>query len=137
PIEVDELEHAAHPVDPPAVAGAGHRLPVVKRVAPELPEGAEVVRRCPGSDLVEGEEQVGVRGVVAAFGRDVDRDVPDDPYAPRGSVGAEHAPLAVEAHLLGDRAVARERLPVGEPAPFTLRERTCVARRYRRVWLGG
>jgi hypothetical protein len=71
--------------------------------------------------------------MVAPACGDVDRDVSDDSDAARGRVRAERAPLAVEAHLVGDRIVAGERLPVAEPASRTLREVAHVARRNRCV----
>ncbi len=62
--DVHERERRAHALDPPAEAVRAHPLPVVKRVAPELPRLAEVVGRDSGDDrgravLLEL-EQVGV-----------------------------------------------------------------------------
>ena len=44
--------------------------------------------------------------VVGGAGRDVDRDVADQFHAALGRVGAQRAPLAVEAHLVGQRVRA-------------------------------
>ncbi len=49
-----------------------------------------------------------MRAVVGAAGGDVDRDVADQPHAALGGVGAQRAPLALEADLVGD---ARPRAP--------------------------
>ena len=94
PEDVDEVEHAAHPLDPPAVAVRGHRLPVVERVAPQLAEVVEAVRRGARDDLVERQEELGVGAMVAAVGRDVDRHVADDrgrPARPRSARSASHS----------------------------------------------
>ena len=61
--------------------------------------------------------------VVAAAGGDVDRDVADEPHAALGGVGAQRAPLALEAHLVVERAVAREGRPVVDPVRARARGR--------------
>ena len=67
----------AQPLDPPAVAAAPQRRPVVERVAPELAlVGVRVGRRA-GDDAAL--EQLRVRAVVGAAGGDVDRHVADEP----------------------------------------------------------
>ncbi len=47
--------------------------------------------------------------VVGAAGRDVDGDVADDPHAALGGIGAQRAPFALEAHLVGDGAAPANR----------------------------
>ena len=122
PEHVDERQHAPHPVDPPAVARPRHRLPVVERVPPQLAEVVQSVGRRPRDDLVEREEELRVRQVVAAVDRDVDGDVPDDPHAALGRVRPQGAPLALEPHLLLHRAGPRERRPVLDPRVLALPE---------------
>ena len=83
-----------------------------------------------------GEEELGMGEVVAAAGRDVDRHVADDPDAALGRVGAQRRPLALEPHLLLDRAVAGERRPVGEPGRLPVTERASLARLDRALRIG-
>ena len=83
PREVEERERAREPRDPPRVALAPQRRPVVQRVAPQLAlVGVRVGRRA-GDGVVD--EQLAVRAVVGGAGRDVDRDVADQPHAARRS----------------------------------------------------
>ena len=136
PEDVDEVEHAAHPLDPPAVVVGGHRLPVVERVAPQLAEVVEGVRRGARDELVEGEEELGVSPMVAAAGRDVDRHVADDADAPSGRVAAQREPLALEPHLLLDGVAAGVRRPVVAPASLPCPERPQLARLDPRLRIG-
>ena len=111
--QVDELERAAEALDPPAVAGRAQRRPVVERVAPELALVGERVRRHACDHVVEEELRPGEM-VGAALG-DVDRQVADDSDAALVRVPPQRAPLALEAHLVGDRALAGERGPLADP----------------------
>ena len=63
-----------------------------------------------------------MRAVVGAPRRDVDRDVADDPHAALLGVRAQRRPLAVEAHLVGDRAARAEARPVLDPVALALAE---------------
>ena len=58
-----------------------------------------------------GRKMLGMGRVVAAAGGDVDRDVADQPHVPLGGVGAERRPLALEPHLIGQRAGRRRTRP--------------------------
>ena len=66
------------------------------------------------------EEQLRVGLVVGAARGDVDRHVADQPHAALGRVGAQRAPLAVEAHLVRDRAPGLR--PVADPVRAALAE---------------
>ena len=59
PGDVDELERAPEALDPPAVALAPHRAPVVDRLAPELALGMRDVGRGAGDEVLG--EELGVR----------------------------------------------------------------------------
>src|SRR5262249_59889310 len=85
--EVDELARAAQPFDPPAVARPSELGPVVERVAPELAGRAEGVRRRAGDDAAL--EQRRVCQAVGGAGRDVDREVADQPHPALGRVATE------------------------------------------------
>ena len=120
PGDVVELERAPQALGPPAVAAALERGPVVERVAPQLAlVGVGVGRRA--RDRVVG-EQLRMRAVVDRAGRDVDRHVADQPHAARLGVLAQGGPLAVEPHLVGDRAARAEARPVVDPERVALAE---------------
>ena len=74
-----------------------------------------------------------MRAVVGGAGRDVDRDVADQPHAALGRVRAQRAPLALEAHLVGERAAAGEARPVLDPAGLALAEVELLVPADRRV----
>ena len=120
PREVEELEGALEPRGPPPVAAALHRRPVVERVAPQLALVGVGVGR--GARDGAALEQLRVRAVVGAAGRDVDRDVADDLHAALGRVGPQRSPLAVEADLVGDRPARAEARPVLDPRVLALAE---------------
>src|SRR5512132_4228088 len=120
PEDVDEVEHAAHPLRPPVVAARSERLPVVERVAPVLPAAIELVGGRAGDEFVDGQEQIRVTQVVATALGDVDRHVADDPDPALARVGAQLLPLALEAHLVLELAVVG--LPVAGPIGLTLAE---------------
>jgi hypothetical protein len=117
PREVVELEGAAQPLGPPAIAAPLQRRPVVERVAPQLSLVGVGVRRGARHRVVA--EQLGMRAVVDRAGRDVDRHIADQPHAGRLRVRAQRRPLAIEAHLVGDRAATR---PVIDPERVALAE---------------
>ena len=50
PHRVDLRNHRPNPIDPPAIAFARKRLPVVQRIAPELAVGAKVIGRNAGNE---------------------------------------------------------------------------------------
>ena len=134
PREVEELERAAQAVGPPAVAAALQRAPVVQRVAPQLAlVGVRVGRRA--GDGV-GAEQLGVRAVVDRPGGDVDRHVADQPHAALRRVRAQRRPLALEPHLVGDRAARAEPRPVLDPVRVALAEVELLGARDPRPRLG-
>ena len=134
PRQVDQLQRAPEPLDPPAEPGRAVRVPVVERVAPQLAVPRVRVRR-DARDAV-GLEELRVERVVGAVGRHVDRHVADQPHAALGRVGAQRAPLALEAHLLRDRVAARERRPVADPERVARDERLELVRRHLRARLG-
>ncbi len=116
PRQVEELERAPQPLDPPAIAAPLQRRPVVQRVAPQLAlvgVGVRAARR-PRTPVAE---QLGVRAVVGAVRRDVDRRRRRYSRTPRSAAYARSAdPLALEAHLVGDaRRAAAKPLPVLDP----------------------
>ena len=116
--EVVELERAPQPLDPPAVAAALQRRPVVERVAPQLAlVGERVGRRARHGAVLE---ELGMGAVVGAAGRDVDGDVADQLHAAIYGVLTQRGPLAVEADLVGDRPAGV--LPVVDPVGVALAE---------------
>jgi hypothetical protein len=136
PEAVREREHAPQALDPPRVARPGERLPVVERVSPPLAVPVQRVGRRARHCLVEREKEVRVREVVAPPGRDVDRDVPEDPHAALGRVRAECPPLAGEAHLARERVLAGEREPVLDPGALARAEGSSLARGNGRTGIG-
>ena len=134
PDEVEELEDAPEPGDPPRVALAPRRGPVVDRVAPELAVGGERVRRDARDEA--GLEQLGVGALVGGIGRDVDRDVADQTHAAVGGIPAQRRPFAVEAHLVVQGRLARERDPVLDPVGGLLAEQTAFVVGDGRVRIG-
>src|SRR5581483_3944980 len=87
--------------------------PVVDELAPQLPFRMGDVGRGPGDVAVL--EEVGMGADVGAVRSDVDRHVADQPDPALGRVGAEPAPLSLEADLVGHRAGPGEALPVLDP----------------------
>ena len=73
PNRVDVREQGAHPIDAPAKAASPMGLPVVHRVTPKLPIGAEVVWRYAGYEkwveVIIEQEQLGVRPNIARIRR--------------------------------------------------------------------
>ena len=134
PRAVEQRERAREPRDPPGVAAPLQRRPVVERVAPELALVRVGVGRRAGDGVVA--EQLRVRAVVGRAGRDVDRHVADQPHAALVRVRAQRRPLALEAHLVGDRAAAGEARPVLDPARLALAEVELLGLRDRRRRLG-
>ena len=134
PHEVEELEDPPEPGDPPRVALAPRRGPVVHRVAPELPVGGERVRRDARHEA--GLEQLGVGAFVGGVGRDVDRDVADQTHAAVGGIPAQRRPFAVEAHLVVQGRLARERDPVLDPVGGLLAEQPALVVGDGRVRIG-
>src|SRR6185437_14518291 len=51
PDNIAGLRRPPQAVDPPLKPGGSHRIPVVKRIAPALPGGAEGIRRNAGNNL--------------------------------------------------------------------------------------
>ena len=131
--QVEERERPAQALDPPAVAVARRGVPVEERVAPVLAERAELVGRRAGDE--PGQEELGVRALVDAALRDVDRHVADQADAPLGRVGAQRRPLAVEADLVVDAAARRrpvldpEGVRAPEGGPLAVRRRARPGRR--------
>jgi len=127
-----QLELAPQPLDPPAVARAAHRRPVVEGVAPQLPGRAEQVGWHPGDET--GLEELGMRPVVGAAPRHVDRHVAEDAYAALGGVRTQRLPFAFEPHLVL-RAPA-ERDPVVQPVAVGGAEFGQLRRRNGRLRVG-
>ena len=73
-----------------------------------------------------------MRALVGRAGRDVDRHVADQPHAARRGVRAQRSPLALEAHLVGQRAAPAEALPVARPRPRALGEVQLLGARHPR-----
>ena len=93
-------------LDPPVEAVPLEDVPAVERVPPELPRLAEVVGRDARhahrvARLVQLED-LGVRPDVGAVGRDVDRDVAEDPDPPLVRRLLHAVPLAEEEELEED-----------------------------------
>jgi hypothetical protein len=132
--DVDERHHPAHPLGPPAVAGACQRVPVVERVPPFLTTRVKGVGRGAGDDLVDGQEQVGVPEMVAAAVGDVDRRVADDADVTLCRVVPQVAPLPLEANLTLE--LAGVCLPVGCPVGLALAKGDELSGRDTRLRLG-
>ena len=103
PDDVKELAAFADAADPPVIPFRGMAVPVVERIAPQLPVRRKAVRRHAGdqtdpSALVEHKE-VAMRPEVGAVMRDVDRDVADDPDALRSGIRSQRLPLLQELIL--------------------------------------
>ena len=109
--QVDELERAAKPLDPPPITVRVHRGPVVERVAPQLARLREEVRRH-ARDRTRL-EQVRVGAVVGAVHRDVDRHVPEEAHATLAGVRPQRLPFALEPDLVCDAPAVGD--PVLEP----------------------
>ena len=117
PDDIVEFEGRPEAGDPPGIAGAGLVLPIVERIAPELAERGEIIRRhaghrpwpAGGIELKNGAVPPGV----GAVQRDKDRHVADDADAALRGVAAQARPLAEEDVLIknvpGPRPVARGR----------------------------
>ncbi len=103
PGNVDQPVDGAKPLNPPAEAVLAHPLPVVERVAPELPGRAEVIRRHSGNLCAP---PPGVELELRAIGPDVgaivgdeDRDIAEDQHASLVGVASQRGPLPVEREL--------------------------------------
>ena len=125
---------AAETLDPPAVAGRAVRAPVVERIAPVLTGCRVTVRRRAG-DLARAEE-LGVREMLGASRRDVDRDVAEDADAAFACVVAQRDPFALEPNLVGERVLSREGRPVAGPERVARDEVLDVVGRHARARLG-
>ena len=123
--EVGQLARSSQALDPPAVAVASQRGPVVERVAPQLPGGAERVRRGTRHDAAL--EEPGVGAVIGAARPDVERDVADQTDASRRRV------LAQRASTRARSAPEPRRLPPGKARPVVdpVRVRVAKGRRAR------
>src|SRR5205807_6530253 len=88
--------------------------------APQLPAVGKRVRRRPGDE--PGLEQLRMERMIGAPGRDVDRDVADQPDPAIARVLPQPGPLSFEPDLVGHRGPSREALPVADPRSVTLAE---------------
>src|ERR1700704_1758071 len=92
------------PPQPPAKVGAAQRLPVVYRIAPQLAEFREVVRRHASdrSRLAAGGEleQLAVHPGFYRGGADVEGQIAEQPHPARARVRAQLVPLNVKRILL-------------------------------------
>src|SRR5581483_3331994 len=129
----EQVERPAQPLDPPAVAPASDRGPVVERVAPQLPAGGERVRWSARDRALL--EELGMGAVIGAAGGDVDRDVAHEPHPALARVAPQLAPLALEPHLVGERATAGEALPVADPPAVALAEVVELGLRDEGAWM--
>ena len=120
PHHVEQLERAPQPLGPPPVAAPPQRRPVVQRVAPQLALRRVGVRRRARDRVVA--EQLRVRAVVDRSRRDVDRHVADQAHPALGGMRPQRRPLAIEPHLVGDRAARAEPRPVVDPIRVPLTE---------------
>src|ERR1019366_66258 len=77
-------------------------------------------------------EQLWMRAVVSAAGRDVDRNVAEEPDPPLERVALQGAPFALEPDLIGNRVAAGEPLPVLDPPAVALTEVDQLGRADRR-----
>ena len=100
---VNVPQHGAHSVDPPEMVPRAQRVPVVDRIAPQLPLCAEVVRRHAGDDLravlrIE-QEQLRVGPHVARLGRDEEREIAEQAHAGPACVSVQTLCLAEPQEL--------------------------------------
>ncbi len=127
PRDVEQRERPPQALGPPAIARALQRRPVVQRVAPQLAEVRERVRRHAGD--LPGAKQRRPRTVVGAVGRDVDRHVADEPdpalvgvrraaHPTRGRSAPDRPPLAGHRRSAPSR---RSRTPRARGSPRSRR----------------
>ena len=97
PHHVHELQGLAHSVDPPPEPLGAKTVPVVERIAPELPGDAERIRWHPAHDgrppIRVELPQVRTRPHVGGVVGDEDRNVANDPDPPLIGVALEIEPL--------------------------------------------
>ena len=63
-----------------------------------------------------------MHSLIGAAGRDIDSDVAQQADTALRGVAAKRGPLAVEAHLILDRARTCDSLPIADPVPLALAE---------------
>ena len=103
PHHIEEIEAAAHPRDPPAVARLFMIIPVIDRIAPELTGRREAVRRA-ARDLLRLAllielEQLRMLREIHGIARYIDRDIADDGDALLVRVSPQALPLPVKLVL--------------------------------------
>ena len=115
---VEQLSRAVDAPYPPAKAVIPHGVPVVQRVAPQLPVGAEVIRRHAGHrlghELVVQLEELGLGPHVGGIHGHVDGQVADDADVQRVDVVPQRVPLLEEQvlHVYEERHVLRQQRAV-------------------------
>ena len=97
------LKAVRQPSPPPGEAVGAHRLPVIQRIAPALPGGAEIVRGHAGHAARPSFgvkiESAGVRPYVGAVPGDIYRQVPHPRHAARGTIFREGLKLPIKDEL--------------------------------------
>ena len=103
PHHIEEIETAAHPRDPPAVARLLMVVPVIDRIAPELAGRRKAVRRTTRDllrlPLLVELEQLRMLREIHGIARYIDRDIADDGDALFIRVGPQALPLPVKLVL--------------------------------------
>ena len=131
PDEVEQVEGAPQPLDPPPVAVVGQHVPPVQRVAPQLAGRGIRVRWHAGDRVVTEELRPGP--LVRAARGDVDGHVTHEPHATGPRVLAQRRPLAREPHLVLDAAAVGG--PRAHPVGLALDELVHLAGAHRGVGL--
>ena len=100
---VDVREQGPDAVDAKAIAARGKRVPVVDGIAPELPLGAEIVRRHAGNHarpaLVVEQEKLRIGPHVARVRRDEKGQIADQTHASSAGVFLQARALAEQEEL--------------------------------------
>ena len=115
---VEQLSCAIDAPYPPSEAIVTHGVPVVQRVAPQLPVGAEVVWRHAGyrlrHELVVQLEELGLGPHIGGVHGHIDGQVADDADAQLVDIVPQRVPLLEEQilHIHEERHVLRQQRPV-------------------------
>ena len=135
--DVKRAQRRAHPLDPPLESVAPHAVPVVKRISPKLPGGAEVIGRHAGhhdrTAVVVQLELIRIGPNVRRIVGHKNRNVADQLDAASLAVSFERKPLPEEKKLIKLlrldllaeflRGPPRARPLLGAPAPAPIRSR--------------
>ena len=103
PQHIVELARAVNAAYPPAVAVCAHTVPIVQRIAPELPLVGEGVRRTARDKrrhiIPIQHEEMRLAPHVGRVERDIYRDIAYKLHAVSVRVGAQRVPLLIKKHL--------------------------------------